>query len=201
MIKRNLLVIGLAVVLSACGFQLRGTGSTEITLKELDLSARDAYGDTVNLLRRVLQGSGVKIYTGAEYKLILVSQPETQRTASYSGSSRSAEYALTTTLNYEIHGFKDRLLLSDHVEVEKIYVHDGNNLIGSDQEANQIRGEMRNELVQKMVVRLQQLTPERLQTLQQRADDVARAEAEALEKAQKVRDETPQQSPLEIPSK
>jgi LPS-assembly lipoprotein len=87
------------------------------------------------------------------------------------------------------------------VQVEKIYVHDGNNLIGSDQEANQIRGEMRNELVQKMVVQLQQLTPERLQTLQQRADDVARAEAEALEKAQKVRDETPQQSPLEIPSK
>ena len=110
MIKRNLLVIGLAVVLSACGFQLRGTGSTEITLKELDLSARDAYGDTVNLLRRVLQGSGVKIYTGAEYKLILVSEPETQRTASYSGSSRSAEYALTSTLNYELHGFKDRLL-------------------------------------------------------------------------------------------
>lgn len=201
MIKRNLLVIGLAVVLSACGFQLRGTGSTEIALKELDLSARDAYGDTVNLLRRVLQGSGVKIYTGAEYKLILVSQPETQRTASYSGSARSAEYALTTTLNYEIHGFKDRLLVSDHVQVEKVYVHDGNNLIGSDQEADQIRGEMRNELVQKMVVQLQQLTPERLQTLQQRADDVARAEAEALEKAQKVRDETPQQSPLEIPSK
>ncbi len=47
----------------------------------------------------------------------------------------------------------------------------------------------------------EQLTPDRLATLQQRADDVARAEAEALEAAQKVRDETPQQSPIEIPSK
>ena len=27
MIKRNLLVMGLAVLLSACGFQLRGTGT------------------------------------------------------------------------------------------------------------------------------------------------------------------------------
>ena len=44
MIKRNLLVIGLAVMLSACGFQLRGTGSTELSVKEMDVSARNAYG-------------------------------------------------------------------------------------------------------------------------------------------------------------
>ena len=42
MIKRNLLVIGLAVMLSACGFQLRGTGSTELSVKEMDVSARNA---------------------------------------------------------------------------------------------------------------------------------------------------------------
>ena len=30
MIKRNLLVMGLAVLLSACGFQLRGTGTNEL---------------------------------------------------------------------------------------------------------------------------------------------------------------------------
>ena len=37
MIKRNLLVMGLAVLLSACGFQLRGTGVTELSLKEIAL--------------------------------------------------------------------------------------------------------------------------------------------------------------------
>ena len=54
MIKRNLLVMGLAVLLSACGFQLRGTGTNELTIKELDLSARNAYGETVTQLRQVL---------------------------------------------------------------------------------------------------------------------------------------------------
>jgi len=33
MIKRNLLVMGLAVLLSACGFQLRGTGTTELAIQ------------------------------------------------------------------------------------------------------------------------------------------------------------------------
>ena len=34
MIKRNLLVIGLAVMLSACGFQLRGTGTNELSIRK-----------------------------------------------------------------------------------------------------------------------------------------------------------------------
>ncbi|SQG00580.1 lipoprotein [Paucimonas lemoignei] len=201
MIKRNLLVMGLAVLLSACGFQLRGTGSTELSVKELDVSARDAYGKTVKQLVQTLQGSGVKIYTGAPYKLVILNEQETQRAASSSGSGRSAEYALTTTLEYQINGTKDRQLTYNKVTVDKIYVHDGNNLIGSDLEAGQVRTEMRNDLVQKLVAQLQQLTPQHLDELQAKADAVAKAEAEALEAAQKIRDETPQQSPIEIPSR
>jgi LPS-assembly lipoprotein len=201
MIKRNLLVMGLAVLLSACGFQLRGTGSTELSVKELDVSARDAYGKTVKQLVQVLQGNGVKVYTGAPYKLVILNEQETQRSASTTGSGRSTEYALTNTLEYRINGIKDRELTYNKVTVDKIYVHDGNNLIGSDLEAGQVRTEMRNDMVQKLVAQLQQLTPQRLDELQAKADAVAKAEADALEAAQKIRDETPQQSPIEIPSR
>ncbi|MBD8495724.1 hypothetical protein IFR09_18090 [Pseudomonas syringae] len=201
MIKRNLLVLGLAVMLSACGFQLRGTGSNELAIKELDVSARNSYGDTVTQLTRVLTSSGVNVYTGAQYKLQLVNESESQRTASYSGSGRSAEYQLTTTLDYEIHGIQDRFLLGDKVSVDRIYVHDGNNLTGSDQEAAQIRQEMRNDLIQRLLARLQQLTPDRLEQLQARADEVARAEEQARQDAQRLRDATPQQSPVEIPTR
>ena len=201
MIKRNLLVMGLAVLLSACGFQLRGLGDNQLSIKELDLSARDAYGKTVVQLRQVLEGNGVKIYVGAPYKLVIASEQETQRSASSSGSGRASEYALTSTLNYEIRGTQDRQLISDKVQVEKIYVHDGNNLIGSDMEAVQVRNEMRNDVVHGLMAKLQQLTPQRLDELQAKADAVAKAEADALEAAQKIRDETPQQSPIEIPSR
>ena len=201
MIKRNLLVMGLAVLLSACGFQLRGTGTNALSIKELDVSARDAYGDIVTQLRQTLTNSGVHVYTGAEYKLFIAREDEAQRTASYAGSGRSAEYELTTVLKYEIHGSKDVLLIDDSVQSQKVFVHDGNNLIGSDQEAMQIRKEMRTDLVQKVLVRLQQLTPERLDELQAKADAAARAQADAEAAAQRIRDETPQQSPIEIPSK
>ena len=200
MIKRNLLVMGLAVLLSACGFQLRGTGTTELTIKELDLSARNAYGDTVKQLRTTLQNSGVKVYSGAPYKLVLTNEQETQRAATYTGGSRSAEYELTTVLNYAIQGQNDSVLLEDKLQVQKYYVYDGNNITGSGQEATQVRNEIRRDLVQGMMVRLQQLTPARLDDLQRKADERAQAEARALQEAQRIQDETPQQSPLEVPA-
>ena len=199
MIKRNLLVMGLAVLLSACGFQLRGTGTTELAIKELDLSARNAYGETVTQMRQMLESSGVKVYTGAPYKLVLTDEQENQRILSYAGAGRTGEYQVTTVLNYDIRGQNNLDLLSDKLEVQKIFMHDGNNLVGSDQEAATARGETRRELIQRMMLRLQQLTPAQLDQLQQTADARAKAEAAALKAAQKAEAETPRQSPLELP--
>ncbi|OEC33265.1 LPS-assembly lipoprotein [Pseudomonas cuatrocienegasensis] len=199
MIKRNLLVIGLAALLGACGFQLRGTGDIEFALKELDVSARNAYGDTVTQLTQVLEANDVRVYPGAEYKLFLAREQETQRTASYTSAARSAEYQLTTTLDYEIRGAKNLLLMSNSIEVQGIYNQDGNNLIGSDQEANQVRSEMRRDLVQQLAQRLRQITPAQLDTLQQTAEAKAQAEADALEAARQREAAQPQQSPIELP--
>ncbi|APV40590.1 MULTISPECIES: LPS assembly lipoprotein LptE [Pseudomonas] len=199
MIKRNLLVMGLAVLLSACGFQLRGTGTNELAIKELDLSARNAYGEIVTQLRQVLESSGVKVYSGAPYKLVLTDEQESQRILSYAGAGRTGEYQVSTVLSYDIRGESNLPLLSDKLEVQKIFIHDGSNLVGSDQEANDARKETRRELVQRMMLRLQQLTPAQLDQMQQTANAKAKAEADALEAAQKVEAQTPRQSPIELP--
>ena len=199
MIKRNLLVMGLAVLLSACGFQLRGTGTNELAIKELDLSARNAYGEIVTQLRQVLESSGVKVYSGAPYKLVLTDEQESQRILSYAGAGSTGEYQVSTVLNYDIRGESNLTLLSDKLEVQKIFIHDGSNLVGSDQEANDARKETRRELVQRMMLRLQQLTPAQLDQMQQTANAKAKAEADALEAAQKAEAQTPRQSPIELP--
>ena len=199
MIKRNLLVMGLAVLLSACGFQLRGTGTNELAIKELDVSARDAYSETVTQLRQVLENSGVHVYTGATYKLFLAGEKETQRNLSYASAGRASDIELSTQLNFEVQGRDHLPLMADSIQVQKIVSHDGNNLVGSDSEIIQVRKEMRRELVQRMVLRLSMITPEQLETLQQRADDKAKADADALKAAQEYEDNTPKQSPVEVP--
>ena len=199
MIKRNLLVMGLAVLLSACGFQLRGTGTNEMAIKELDVSARDAYSETVTQLRQVLENSGVHVYTGATYKLFLANEKQTQRNLSYASAGRASDIELSTVLTFEIQG-RDRLpLMDDNIQIQKVVSHDGNNLVGSDSEMLQVRKEMRRELVQRLVLRLSMLTPEQLDTLQQRADDKAKADADAAKAAKEYEDNTPKQSPVEVP--
>ncbi|MEG1342011.1 MAG: hypothetical protein RSD81_14615, partial [Pseudomonas sp.] len=171
-----------------------------LAIKELDLSARDAYGKTVTQLRQALQSSGVNVHAGAPYKLVLTNEAESQRAATYTGGSRSAEYELSTVLSYSINGLNDTNLLNDKLEVRKVYVYDGNNITGGTQEATQTREEMRRDLVQNMLVRLQLLTPAQLDQLQQKADERAKAEADALEAARRAQAETPQQSPLQLPA-
>ncbi|MFV3403002.1 MULTISPECIES: LPS-assembly lipoprotein LptE [Pseudomonas] len=200
MIKRNLLVMGLAVLLSACGFQLRGTGTNEIAVKELGLSARNSYGATVVQLRQALTNNGVTVTNTAPYTLVLADEKEERRAATYTRSSRSAEYELSTTLEYTINGRDNTPLLSDKLEVRRYYVRDGNNITAGDQEVTQVREEIRNDLVQAMLVRLQYIDPAHLAKLQRRADERAKAEAQAAQEAQRIQDETPQQSPLEVPA-
>ncbi len=201
--KRNLLVIGLAGLLSACGFQLRGTGDVQFALKELDVSARDAYGDTVQQVREVLENNDVRVYAGAPYKLVITRETENRRSASYSSGARTAEYELTMALDYEIRGAQNLLLTGNKVEVQNYYQQDDNNLAGSDQEAAQLRSELRRELIQQLTQNLQQITPAQLDQLQQTAEARAKAEAEALEAARRARESqvAPQQSPIELPSR
>lgn len=201
--KRNLLVIGLAALLSACGFQLRGTGDVQFALKELDVSARDAYGDTVQQVREVLENNGVRVYAGAPYKLVITRETENRRSASYSSGARTAEYEMTMALDYEIRGTQNLLLTGSKVEVQNYYQQDDNNLAGSDQEAAQLRSELRREMIQQLTQNLQQITPAQLEQLQQTAEARAKAEAEALEAARRMRESqvAPQQSPIELPSR
>ncbi|MBD8092564.1 hypothetical protein IFT48_21455 [Pseudomonas fluorescens] len=199
MIKRNLLVMGLAVLLSACGFQLRGTTTNELSIKELDVNARNAYGETVTQLRQTLESSGVRVGSGATYKLNLVDEKETQRNLSYASAGRASDIELNTLVVYELQGRDHLPLMGDKVEVQKVVSHDGNNLVGSDSEIIQVRKEMRRELIQRLMIRLQQLTPEKLAALQLTADNKAKADADALKAAQEYEDNTPKQSPAEVP--
>jgi len=201
MIKRNLMVIGLATLLSACGFQLRGSGDMAFGLSELNLTARDAYGPLVKDLRQTLLNSGVNVHPGAQYTVDLVSESRKDRTVSYTGTARSAEYETKLEVAYELRGAKNTLLLTNTVDAQNTYVNDENNLIGSEQEAKQLDKELRASVVNQLAQRLRLITPTQLEQLQAAADAKAQAEADAIEAARKAQAETPQQSPLQLPIK
>jgi LPS-assembly lipoprotein len=93
MIKRNLLVMGLAVLAERLRLSAaRHRHQSELSITELDVTARNAYGDTVRELRQVLENSGVKVTAAAPYHLVLTDEQDSQRAASYAGNGGSVEY-------------------------------------------------------------------------------------------------------------
>ncbi len=200
MFKRNLLLLAMSTLITACGFQLRGTGDMHFGLSELGLSARNAYGQTVQLTRKGLENNGVQVTDTAPYKLVLNREQQDSRTVSYTSSAQGAETELTKTLDYQIVGRNGEPLLSNQIEVQRTYVTDENNIAGASESQAQVNNEMTLAMVQQLLGRLQMITPEQLDALQAKADARAKAEAEALEAARKAEAAEQQQvSPITLP--
>lgn len=201
MIKRNLLLLGLSTLISACGFQLRGTGDMHFGLDELGLTARNAYGETTKLTRQGLENNGVKISDNAPYTLSLTRETQNSRTVSFTSSAQGAETEITNTLEYAILGKNQQPLISNQLEVQRSYITDSNNIAGASESRIQLNGEMAADMVQQLLGRLQMITPQQLDALQAKADANAKAEAEAAEAARKADEELQRQAaPIELPS-
>ncbi|MBF0675348.1 LPS assembly lipoprotein LptE [Pseudomonas sp.] len=190
MLHRNLMVIALALLLGACGFQLRGSGTQTFALTEIDLQARDAFGETARQLEDLLTSSGVRVHAGAPYQLVLLDEQQSQRTVSFTSAARSAEYELSTSLAYQIRT-QQLPLLENRLEAQKIYAVDQNNLVGSEQERVQLTQEMRRDLVQQLARRLQALTPDQLDRLRRDAEAKAEAQAPAADNDSPLSPPTP----------
>ena len=153
-------------------------------------------------MRNQLENSRVKVSSGAPYHLILTREDSQRRSASYTGAGRSAEIELTNTLDYEIRGANNLLLLQNQQEVQSVYAQDQSNLGGSEQEAVQQTVELRQRLVRNLLQHLQMITPQQLEQLQQaaqaKADAEAKAAAEAAAAAREAELAQPQQSPLQL---
>ncbi len=200
MLKRSITVLGLAFLMTACGFHLRGTGSTQMALTELNFAARDALSPLSKDVKQSLINNKVTISSSAPFTLYLGLEEDSRRTASFTAGTRSAEYTLTTALNYELRSGNLPALIQDSVAVQRSYAYNQNNVTGSGQEEALLRQEMRRELVMQLMMRLQAITPAQLDSLKSQAERKERAAAEAREaeiRAQQF--EEPQQSPILIP--
>ena len=200
MLKRSITVLGLAFLMTACGFHLRGTGSTQMALTELNFAARDALSPLSKDVKQSLINNKVAISSSAPFTLYLGLEEDSRRTASFTAGTRSAEYTLTTAFNYELRSGNLPALIQDSVAVQRSYAYNQNNVTGSGQEEALLRQEMRRELVMQLMMRLQAITPTQLDSLKSQAERKERAAAEAREaeiRAQQF--EEPQQSPILIP--
>lgn len=164
-------VFGAALLLSACGFQLRGTVTEDIPLQELRLSVQDEYGQLQRALRETLVNHGVRVTDSARYHLQL---HEADRRRSLGSASRGGpvERELRSELTYQISNNAGQVLLGpETLSAQRAYGADRNNVTGNTEEEQLLRNEMRQELIRQLVLRLSHVSPTALQAREQAMDD------------------------------
>lgn len=167
-------VLGLSLLLAGCGFQLRGMGTDMVNLEELRIDSYDSYSELHQGLEQALEDNGVRITSGAPYRLRLLGEDRERVAVSYTSRSAPAEYELTNQLRFQITDTLNRPLVGpETVTARRVFVTDRDNITGSNEEEALLQVEMRRDLIRQMLFRLSSLSESELAARAQALDQQA----------------------------
>lgn len=146
----------LLILLSACGFALRGSAQLPAALNTLQVLSVDANSELLREVTRALRNSGVSVVdTATDYRLGLGREADSERTLSVNSNARAGEYELELSVLFQLSGGGTTVLGPETLSTTRVYLSDPENAVAKSEEAELIRQEMRRELAQQILNRLQ----------------------------------------------
>jgi LPS-assembly lipoprotein len=156
------LTLCLACLLSACGFQLRGTGDTHTAFpdgwKSMHLVTASPNSEFSRDVMAVLAANGVQ-WTAERDKanvvLVLGAEQFQQRYLSLNAEARVSEYELTMTSQFSILDAENaEIMAPTTVSVVKQVENNPRNVVGIQGEVQMVQSDMRSDLAQQIVRRI-----------------------------------------------
>jgi len=156
MVSKRWLVLWLLVLLSGCGFHLRG--QAHLPFSTVYLTAPDANSTFMNELRRGLQASNVAIVSAAEQadlKMDIVSEIPDKLILTLDGSGRVSEYQLRFRVTIRARDSKQRdwITESELIQFRNI-TYDDTKILAKEAEETLLYNSMRSDMVQQIMRRL-----------------------------------------------
>jgi LPS-assembly lipoprotein len=160
---RWLLVLGMALALAACGFQLRGSDLRSTVAKAyVHAAPRHSYEAP---MRIALERAGVEVLgspTADALVIDLLDERRDRRSISVSESAVAAEYEVIVGVLFGVRdGAGNQLIMPQWLERERVYRADRDNILGSSEERALLEREMQNELIQQIIRSLDALATDR----------------------------------------
>jgi len=154
-LTKKAVVLVMALLLSACGYHLRGAFQLPENLKSVYVEG--VTGDVLEQFKQVLKASSATLSSSRKEAgiVIKVSNEEfNRRVLSVSSSGKSNEFELEYRMDYEFANAKDVLLMEKQtVEIRRDYYNDQKFVIAKENEENVIRNEMYRQAVQTILNR------------------------------------------------
>jgi len=156
MIRLTIAALTLSL-LSACGWQLRGSEGLPDNLQTLHFSATDSDSDLALALVKTLQNYQIKLNDSAEghYALRLLKESEDKRVASLSIDALANEYELTMKAVYSIRNATgENILPKALATVTRTFEHDPNDALSKSEEERLLKREMQADLIRQIIRQL-----------------------------------------------
>ena len=149
-----------ACLLTACGFQLRGTGGAMVPdeWKSMHLITDNPNGELAREVRTTFAASGVvweEEWEDANYSMVLGGERFSQRNLSISADARAAEFELTMSTQFSVRDADgNESMPPTTASVIEQMENDPRNVVGKAEELRIIKSEMRVELAHQMLRRI-----------------------------------------------
>ena len=147
-------ILTAALLLSSCGFQLRGTVSLPPGAEPLYVEGATKGDPLAVALYNQLQISGVQLADEAEqakHTLVLSDQRSDKRSTALGDGARTIEYLLLESASIQVFNAQGQAIsAANHVTERRVITNDPNQIISADEEEKTLRKEMRLSLAQKI---------------------------------------------------
>jgi LPS-assembly lipoprotein len=152
---KKAVILSLALLLSACGYHLRGAFQLPENMKNVYVEGGS--GPLLDQFKQVLKTSSANLSssrTGAGIVIKVANEEFNRRVVSLSSRGKSNEFELEYRMDYEFANAKDALLMERQtVDIRREYYNDQQFVIAKENEENVIRNEMYQQAVQTILNR------------------------------------------------
>lgn len=151
-------VVCCAVILTACGWHLRGSDTTtQLASNSVYLSGQP--GETYALIeQRLRTKNALTSLNSAQYHLVIDKENWKRRKTSSSNSGATREYQLRLSINYKILNNNQEVLRpSKEARLSRAYTFDENDAAGKDKEEQLVRQDIRRAAARQILQQLQLL--------------------------------------------
>lgn len=144
-------------LLSACGWQLRGSGEDANIQQAIYLeNAQNTTGEVYQQLTKTLQRkNALTPLTQADIQLVINDEKYERRTVSNNDTAKTTQYQLTVSANYQILDTESNPITSEsRAEITRYFTFDQNAVTSASKEEQSLRKEMVQQVSQQILQRV-----------------------------------------------
>ena len=162
------LVVFIALITTACGFQLRGAANIASELESLAVQSSDR--DFQKQLSKTLEQTGIKITPAAPYQINIVDVQYQEQAASTSGGTIVTDYDVIASLVWSLETSKGLTLITPHrIQEQSTYQRRNDQYNAAQTELAAVKNNLRNNLATTLTRQIAALTNKQLSLLEQQA--------------------------------